>query len=349
MVLKTYEYRLEPDAQQRLRLESTLEVCRHLYNNCLAQRRDAWKYEQMSLGYPTLCRLLPLHKPLAAPIQQVHSQVLQQTLKRLQKAFDNFFRRSKQGAKEKGFPRFKSETRFHSFVFPQWDNGVKVVDNRLSLSKIGEIKVGWHRALEGKPKQCTIKRQGEHWYAFLVCEVEPQPLPETAKSVGIDLGLTDFATFSDDSPPIPNPRLLRNTEPALINAQQRVSRRQRNKGKGRQSHRYHRARRALAKLHRKVARCRKDFAHKEARKLVNRYDHIGVEDLRIGNMLKNHKVAKSISDAGWGLFVRLLIEKAEGATNRVVVLVNPQNSTQECFRCGEIVRKAWSDSAQGVV
>jgi putative transposase len=340
MIRTTFEYRIEPDEAQRLRLDTTLEVCRHLYNNGLSQRREAWKLEKTGLTYADQCRMLPTHKPLAEPIRNVHSQVLQQTLKRLDRAFENFFRRCQEHAREKGYPRFKSESRFHSFVFPQWGNGVKIVGDRLFLSKIGEVKVRWHRPLQGIPKQCTLKREGDHWYACIVSEGEPVPLPPTGKSVGIDLGLTDFATFSDDSPPLPNPRFLRKTEAKLVKAQQKVSRRQRNKGKGRQSNRYHKAKKALAKLHRHVARCRKDFAHKQARKLVHRYEHIGVEDLGIGNMLKNHQVAKSISDAGWGLLVRFLMEKAERATNRVVTLVNPYNSTQECFRCGKIVRKA---------
>jgi putative transposase len=343
MLLKTFEYRLEPDDPQRSRLEMTLEVCRSLYNHCLAHRRDAWKYEKISLCGSQQSLLLPRLKRLAEPIKNVHSQVLQQTITRLDRAFEHFFRRCKQKAKEKGYPRFKSTSRFHSFVFPQWNNGVKVVGERLFLSKIGEVKVRWHRPLEGSPKQCTIKREGEQWYACIVCEVQPQPLPETGKCVGIDLGLTDFATFSDDSDPIENPRFLRSTEPALVKAQQTMSRRQRNQGRGPQSHRYHKARKQLAKLHRHIARCRKDFAHKEARKLVNRYDHIAVEDLSIGNMLQNHAVAKSIADAGWGLFVRLLMEKAESAAHRSVTLVNPHNSTQECFQGGAIVRKELSE------
>jgi putative transposase len=219
MLLATYQYRLRPDDQQRLRLEETLEVCRRLYNHALAQRKEAWTYERKSVSYADQCRLLPLNKPKAEPILQVYSQVLQQTLKRLQSAFDNFFRRCKAGAKHKGYPRFKSPNRFHSFVFPQWGNGVKIVKERLCLSKIGEVKVRWHRLREGKPRQCTIKREGEHWYACILCQVGPAPLPETGQSVGIDLGLTDFATFSDEREPIENPRFLRKAEAQLIHAQ----------------------------------------------------------------------------------------------------------------------------------
>src|SRR5689334_6880308 len=105
MLRKTFEYRLEPDDAHRLLLENTLEVCRHLYNNALAYRRDAWKYEKKSLSYQTLARMLTQHKPLAEPIQSVHSQVLQQILMRLQKAFDNFFRRCKAKVRQKGYPR----------------------------------------------------------------------------------------------------------------------------------------------------------------------------------------------------------------------------------------------------
>src|SRR6266436_3872811 len=135
MIRTTFEYRIEPEEEQRLRLDTTLEVCRHLYNNCLSQRRESWKFEQMGLSYADQCRMLPTHKSLAEPIRKVHSQVLQQTLKRLDRAFENFFRRCKEHATQKGYSRFKSESRFHSFVFPQWGNGVGIVNDRLFLSK----------------------------------------------------------------------------------------------------------------------------------------------------------------------------------------------------------------------
>src|SRR5256885_16842088 len=116
MIRTTFEYRIEPDTQKRIRLDTTLEVCRALYNNSLSQRREAWKFEKTGLSYADQSRMLPTHKPLAEPIRNVHSQVLQQTLKRLDRAFENFFRRCKDDAREKGYPRFKSESRFHSFV-----------------------------------------------------------------------------------------------------------------------------------------------------------------------------------------------------------------------------------------
>jgi putative transposase len=249
------------------------------------------------------------------------------------KAFDAFFRRVKKGEKA-GYPRFRGFGWYDSFTFPQWGNGAKFVEGRLVLSKIGSVRVFSDRPPHGKPKTCTIIRKADGWYASVVCEREPTPLPETGESVGVDVGIESFATLSNGES-VPNPRLYRRAERALKTAQRRVSRRK--KGSKRRA----KAKVLLAKAHLRVKRARLDFAHKTAHSLVSRFDRVAVEKLNIRGMVRNHSLAKSISDAGWGLFLDVLRSKAENA-GRVVVEVNPAHTSQLCSECGESVPKKLS-------
>jgi putative transposase len=260
----------------------------------------------------------------------VHSQVLQDVLHRVDRAFDNFFHRCKSGEKP-GYPRFKGAGGYDSFTYPQWGNGVKLKDGRLFLSGIGHLRLCKDRPLHGIPKTCSVVRRADGWYACIVCEIEPCPLPETGQTIGIDLGLESFARLSNGEP-IENPRLYRRAQKRLRKAQRRLSRRQ----KG--SHRRKKARVALAKAHLKVKRARLDFCHKVALDLVCRFDVIYVEKLNIRGMVKNHPLAKAISDAGWGLFLTVLRAKAASA-GRVVKDVNPAGTSQTCSGCGARVPK----------
>jgi putative transposase len=205
------------------------------------------------------------------------------------------------------------------------------MDRRLILSKIGAIRLHTDRPIESTPKTCTIIRKADGWYASIACEVALSPLPPSGKAVGIDVGLESFATLSNGET-IANPRYYRAAERKLKQAQRRLARRV----KG--SNRRRKARELLAKAHLKVKRARQDFAHKTARALVNEYDQIAVEKLNIRGMVRNHPLAKSISDAGWGLFLSILIAKAASA-GRVVVEVNPKGTSQVCAQCGEVVSK----------
>ena len=188
--------------------------------------------------------------------------------------------------------------------------------------------------MTGTPKTVTLTRRADGWYACIACDTEPEPLPRTGESVGIDVGLESFATLSNGET-IANPRLLRRAERQLKTAQRRVSRRK----KG--SERRKKARVLLAKAHLKVRRARLDFCHQVAHGLVARFDTIAVEKLNIKGMVKNHHLAKSISDAGWGLFVSVLTHKAESAARRVIA-VNPAYTSQNCFNCGIRVPKKLS-------
>lgn len=333
MAIKTFVYKLRPTRSQEAAMAETLETCRRLYNRALGERKDAYEQEQRSVCFAEQCASLPLAKKESPFLPRVHSQVLQDVLHRLDHAFAAFFRRVKAGEKP-GYPRFRGAGWYDSFTYRQYGNGAKFDGNRLVLSKIGSIKFCKDRPLEGKPKTCTIIRKANGWFAHITCEVEPEPLPKTGETVGVDLGIESFATLSTGEQ-IANPRHYRTAERRLKTAQRRLSRRQ----KGSNGRR--KARQLLAKAHLKVGRTRRDFCHKVAHDLVTRFDHIVVEDLNIRGMVKNHPLAKSILDAGWGTFVTILSAKAESAA-KTVEKVNPAYTSQACSGCGERIQKKLS-------
>jgi putative transposase len=223
-MIATFQYRLYPTQEQAIVLDNTVETCRHLYNGALAQRIDAYQHEGKTIGFATQANQLPVLKETAPPLADLYSQVAQDCLKRLEKAYQAFFRRVK-AREEPGFPRFKGFGRYRSFCYPQWNGSVKLLDGFIRLSKIGDIAIRLHRPLQGTPKTCTISRKADGWYASIACEVEPQPLPKTGVDVGIDVGIEMFATFSDDHAPIANPRHLERAQARVRKAQKRLERR----------------------------------------------------------------------------------------------------------------------------
>lgn len=280
--------------------------------------------------------------------------MLQDVLRRIDKAYKAFFRRVKHGEKP-GYPRFQGYGRYDSFTYPQ--SGFSLTtDNRVCLSKIGTIKVKMHREQIGIMKTCTIKREGTHWYVVFTCEVEQELVYHPSeKVVGIDLGLLHFGTLSDGST-IENPRYLRASEQKLKKLQEALS------GKKRGSKRRRKAAQRVGNHHRHIRNQRRDFHHKEARKLVNSYGMIVFEELQPANMSKRPKpkqdeatgaylpngasakagLNKSILDAGWGQFQQIVVNKAEWASSRVL-FVSPQYSSQMCSSCGAIQKKELSE------
>ena len=331
IAIHNYRYRLYPNKAQETVLVSTLETCRRLYNTALAERKNTWKNERRSVTYRKQQDALPGNKDEYQ--LQVHSQVLQDVLRRLRKAFDAFFRRVRNGGMP-GYPRFKGKGRYDSFTYPQ--SGFSLFDDGryLLLSKIGPVRIKLHRPLEGRMKTCTIKRNVDQWYVVFSCEVESRARSHNGLTVGVDVGLEKFATLSDGTV-IENPRFLRESEQKIKTHQRRISRRE----KG--SNRRKKARDELARVHRKVHNQRTDFAHKLSRQLADRYSTITFEKLNILNMVKNHHLAKSIVDASWNKLIQYTTYKAEEAGGKVV-LVGPKNTSQMCSRCGMLVKKGLS-------
>lgn len=333
-MLKAFKYKLYPTNLQEKALTEILETCRLLYNRSLAERRDAWQNEGRSLNYYDQANTLKEQRQQNKYLQKINFSASQDVLRRLNKAFESFFRRIRAG-ETPGYPRFKGKNRYNSVTFPSYGDGCKLKNNRLYIQHVGNLKIKLHRPVEGKIKTVTIRRQSGDWYVSFAVDVAPVVLPLSDNSVGIDLGLENFAITSDGEF-FPNPKHLRKAEPNIKRLQRIVSKRK----KG--STRRRKAVNLLAKAHRKVANQRLDSAHKTARILVDRYGLLAVEDLQIQNMVKNHHLAKSINDAGWNLFVNILTSKAEEA-GRQIVKVDPRYTSQACSECGQIVKKDLSE------
>ena len=310
---KVYRFKLNPNKQQRYALARTLDVCRELYNDCLYQRKlqHISRYEQ-SGQLTQLKAEFPVYK-------NVHSQVLQHVLGRLDKAFKSFFRSGF------GFPRFKGANRFDSFTYPQ--AGFSLDGSQLSLAKIGNVKVRLSRELPADAviKTCTIKRSVNGWFATLVFEYQPAPLPANDLAVGIDVGVTTFATFSDGTE-IQNPRIYQNAQAELRRAQRRVARRK----KG--SHRRRKAVVLLQKVHQRITNKRADFLHKHSTAVIQKYGTVVVEALNISGMSRSN-LAKQILDCSWSEWFRQLSYKAADA-GRNFIAVDPKYTSQTCSECG---------------
>jgi putative transposase len=366
MLMKTFKYRLYPTKEQQRLLERQLEECRWLWNTLLAERKAAWEERRETVAYYAQQAELPGLKTGVRPsLKEVHSQVAQDVARRLQKAFDAFFRRLQAG-ETPGYPRFRGRGRYDSLTFPQVPVGcaLDVGERRLVVSKVGRIKVLLHRPLQGKPKTATIRRAATgKWFVSFSCEWEPTPLPPTGQVVGIDVGLKVFAMPSVGDP-ITNPRFFRVEEHALAKAQRKhqvaldahealrvvLTQRVMAQQPGLDARAVWqvvsqdtdertawgervRRRKVVARTHERIRWRRTNFAHQQSRRLVDSYDVLAVEDLSVRNMVRNHALAKSIQDAAWTQFADFLACKAAWASRRYVA-VNPARTSQDCSRCG---------------
>lgn len=325
MAQKTYKFRLYPTKKQAQKLSDWLSLSCELYNAALQERRDAYQISGVSINYKDQNKQLTEIKDIREELKDVNSHVLQDALRRLDKAFAAFFRRVKSG-EAPGFPRFKSARRYRSFSVP--NTRYKLADGRLDLSRLGKIKIRQDCAVEGKMTNLTVSREIDQWYACITVEFEPVPLPKSEAKVGIDLGYRYYAVLSDGTF-IENPRHYTKLQKKLRRASRRVARRK----KG--SNRRQKAVVLLAKVHEKIRRSRNDFQHKLSRDLVNRFGYLAAEDLQIASMTKADDAKyrnKSLFDAAWGNFLYKLEYKAANA-GRKLVKEKPDFTAQTCV-CG---------------
>jgi putative transposase len=328
MGLKTFKYRLYPSKPQERQMFQVLNVCCYFYNMCLEDRKPASEFEKRSVSKNDQVKQSRLYRQTFPQARTVFSQTLQSVAVDLSKAFDAFFRRVKDG-EAPGYPRFKGRQHFHSFNFPQFGVGAKLDGRRLKLYGIGRVAVRWHREMIGKVKTVRILHKAGQWFACFVCEVEDRlPLPETGKVLGIDVGITALVTTSDGEK-VENPRWYRESQAKLRRVQRSFARKQ----KGSKNRR--KALRSVQRQQVHTANQRSDVLHKLSTQLIQTCDGVALEDLAIRNMVRNHRLSKSILDSGWGLFKQYLTFKAVNA-GREIRLVNSAYTSARCSNCDEM-------------
>jgi len=333
---KTYKYRLYPNRTQQEILKKHLSLCRWLYNHFLEERRDAYQRNKIRISCFDQIKEIPELKKEKLELREIYSQTLQDVVRRLDKTFQNFFRRVKEnkaGSKEKvGYPRFKGYWRYDSFAYPQ--SGFELEDNRLNLSKLGSLKIKFHREIEGNIKTLTIRRtKTNKWFASFSIENNKE-LPEKKEIknvVGIDIGLNNFLT-TNTGEELENPRCFRKSEEKLAQIQRWHSRKKL-KSKNRSKSKLR-----IARLHEKISNQRLDFLHKLSNSFVKNFQLIAFEKLNIKGMTKNKYLAKSIVDASWNKFLQMLDYKAAEAGVQAIG-VNSKRTTQTCSGCQKIVSK----------
>lgn len=317
-----FKFRIYPNREQQQQLAVQFGHCRFVYNRYRAMRESTYQETGQGLSYQDCARDLTRLKkePEYAWLKEADSQALQQSLRDLDTAYQNFFKGHNQ------YPRFKSKYDRQSYRYPQ---RFKLAGNRIYLPKVGWVKIVVHRPLQGEMKSCTVsKTKSGRYFVSILCEYEQEPKPGNGE-VGIDLGLSHFLTLSTGEK-IDNPRHLRKQERLLRIRQRRLSRKQ----KG--SCNRNKARHRVAVQHERVANQRRDFHHQVSRKLVNAYGAIALESLPVKGMLANHALAKAIADAGWSQFVTFLQYKQQWAGGQVVQADRWFPSSRSCSVCGVI-------------
>jgi putative transposase len=353
MRCRTYRYRLHPTLRQTQALTRQLRYQCELYNAALEERKGAWNWEKRSVTYFDQCKTLTGLIDVRPEVLSSGVTLCRGTLKRLDGAFAGFYRRVGTG-ENPGFPRFKSTRRWDSL---EWQDRsgwtVKGAERRLRLLGIGEVKMNYHRPLTGVPKAITVKREGAKWWVNVRCvDVPASLLASTGREVGVDLGVVNLVALSDGEL-IEGSRFAARSSERLANAQRRLAKKQR--GSDRRSRQVQ----EVARLHRKVRQQRMNAAHQLSRRLVNEFDLIVLEDLKITPMVARPRVKpdprnpsdflangaakkavlnRSIHDAGWGTLRSLLSYKAESA-GRTVEVVNPRHTSSTCYQCGHVDQK----------
>src|SRR6267143_2049196 len=322
-MLSAFKYRLYPRPEQEKRLNRSLLLLCQLYNDLKAEEMRTYAEEHKSTSLTRFRRLALGARRLNKELQTVHSQVVQNVGDRIHCSFTNFFK------KRARFPKWKKPNRYSSLTYPQ--SGFKLTPKEgLYLSGIGHVRVFVHRPVIGKVRRLTVKREANHWYAIFITEREAprrKPLSEipAGRVRGADMGLTQFATF-DDASSKKYPQFLRRSEDKIKRLQRHFSR------KLKSSRRRHELRRRLAKLHQHIRRQREDFQNKLVHKIFRENDVLVLEKLSVSGMLKNHSLAKSISDASWAVFARKVAFKA-ALLGKHTVFVDPWGTTQFCHAC----------------
>jgi putative transposase len=331
-----YKYPIFPNKITQWKLAENLDACRWLYNRLLQDLNDAKKNDIKLKTYDTQ-NMIPSLKLINPKLNLVYSKVLQMVNYTIWSNIKGLSA-SKNNGRKIGHIRFKGYGWYNTLNYNQ--SGFKVDQDRslLHLSKIGDMRIKIYRKIEGCIKAVIIKREGMRWFAIVQADQEPQPLPETEKAIGLDVGLTSFVVDSEGND-IENPRCAEQSADKLKKLQRKLAR----AVKG--SNNYNAIKDKLAKVHKRINCKRDDFLHKLSRMYVNSVDIICVEDLDVKGLKEkghNNGLHRSIHDASWSKFIFMLSYKAQSA-GRKLIKIDPRNTTQRCSACGSIVKKELSD------
>jgi putative transposase len=326
-VRKAYKYRLFTNPLQAELLTGQLREACSLYNAALQERIEAWKTRRVSRNYYDQANQLKEIRA-AGHLALANYSCCQEVLHRVQRTFQAFFARVQRGERP-GFPRYKSRRRFDSITFPSYGDGIKLCGAVLRIQGVGPVKVKLHRPVDGTIKTVTVKRECGKWYACFSVEVHDTPLLPNENAVGIDVGLTSFATLGDGTT-IPSCQFLGASLKKLRRAQRRVARRKRG------SKRRQKAVVLLQKVHARIRNLRNDFQHKISHRLVRDYGGIVAEELNVKGLCRGF-LAQRVADAAWSAFLAKLAYKAESAGRSFVQV--PPHGTSQTVICGEKVPK----------
>lgn len=327
----SYKFRLYPNKQQEALIQKTFGCVRYVYNYFLSERKKKYKESKEKMGFYSCCKELTILKHSLGTdwLCEPDKNALQYAIKDLDQAFQNFFRRCKKGEKP-GYPKFKTKKdRHNSYKTGNFTKEIEVFSNSVKLPKLGKVKCRVSREVKGRILNATISQapSGKYFASICCTGVEIDVYESAGTSIGLDMGLKEFAIFSDGTT-YENPRCFHKSEKRLARLQRKLSR------KPKDSKRREKARIAVAKTYERVVNQRRDFLQKLSTKLIKEYDLIAVEDLAVQNMTKNHKLAKSIGDASWGEFVRMLEYKATWHKKMVFKIDRFYPSSQLCSECG---------------
>jgi len=320
LINKAYNYRLYPTIKQEVALNKTVGCCRFVYNYFLKLNINQYAKNKTFVFNYQMSNMLPLLKKEYPFLSEVFSQSLQTSVRNLSDSFKRFFN------KQNNFPTFKKKGKHDSFTCPQKFR-IEEELNRIFIPKIGEVKYRNSRLIEGKVKSITVSKKCSHWYVSILTEQEIQEQPKTfVNPVGIDVGLKEFAVFSTGEV-IPNPKFYHTLEKKLVKEQRNLSK------KDKTSNNWKKQLVKVQKIHLKISNSRKDFLHKLSTQIVNNHDIIGVEDLNIKGMIKNHNLAKSIVDSSWGIFNNFLEYKSTWQSKTYQKVERYYPSSQLCSKC----------------